>query len=125
MVDEAVSELEAVQDLDALEVWRLEYLGRRGQLTQFLRGISQLPMEQRRTAGALANEAKNNLEGRLEERTKHINDVMFAKAAAQDRLDVTLPGRAAADGPTTSHHPDSPRDLRSFRLHGVRGSGRP
>ncbi len=104
LVDGAVSELEAVDDLDALEAWRLEYLGRRGQLTQFLRGISQLPMEQRRTAGALANEAKNDLEGRLEERAKHINDALFAKAAAQDRLDVTLPGRPQPAGrlhPTT------------------------
>ena len=104
LVDGAVSELEAVDDLDALEAWRLEYLGRRGQLTQFLRGISQLPMEQRRTAGALANEAKSDLEGRLEERAKHINDALFAKAAAQDRLDVTLPGRPQPTGrlhPTT------------------------
>ena len=104
LVDGAVSELEAIDDLDALEAWRLEYLGRRGQLTQFLRGISQLPMEQRRTAGALANEAKNDLEGRLEERAKHINDALFARTAAQDRLDVTLPGRPQPTGrlhPTT------------------------
>ena len=104
LVDGAVSALEAVIDLDGLEAWRLEYLGRRGQLTQFLRGISQLPMDQRRTAGALANEAKSDLEGRLEERAKHINDALFAKTAAQDRLDVTLPGRPQPTGrlhPTT------------------------
>ncbi len=104
LVDGAVSALEAIDDLDALEAWRLEYLGRRGQLTQFLRGISQLPMEQRRTAGALANEAKNDLEGRLEDRAKHINDALFARTAAQDRLDVTLPGRPQPTGrlhPTT------------------------
>ena len=104
LVDGAVSELEAIDALDALEAWRLEYLGRRGQLTQFLRGISQLPMEQRRTAGALANEAKNDLEGRLEERAKHINDALFARTAARDRLDVTLPGRPQPTGrlhPTT------------------------
>jgi phenylalanyl-tRNA synthetase alpha chain len=104
LVEDAVSELEAIQDLDTLEAWRLEYLGRRGQLTQFLRGISQLPMEQRRTAGALANEAKTDLEGRLEERAKHINDILLSKAATQDRLDVTLPGRPQPTGrlhPTT------------------------
>ncbi len=104
LVEEAVGELEAIHDLDALETWRLTYLGRRGQLTQFLRGISQLPMEQRRTAGALANEAKTDLEGRLEERAKHINDTLLSKAATQDRLDVTLPGRPQPTGrlhPTT------------------------
>ena len=104
LVEEAVGELEAIHDLDALEAWRLTYLGRRGQLTQFLRGISQLPMEQRRTAGALANEAKTDLEGRLEERAKHINDTLLSKAATQDRLDVTLPGRPQPTGrlhPTT------------------------
>ena len=104
LVEEAVGKLEAIHDLDALEAWRLTYLGRRGQLTQFLRGISQLPMEQRRTAGALANEAKTDLEGRLEERAKHINDILLSKAATQDRLDVTLPGRPQPTGrlhPTT------------------------
>ena len=104
MVEEAVGELEAINDLDALEAWRLAYLGRRGQLTLFLRGISQLPMEQRRTAGALANQAKNDLETRLEEQAKHINDTLLSKAATQDRLDVTLPGRPQPTGrlhPTT------------------------
>ena len=104
LVEEAVGELEAINDLDALEAWRLTYLGRRGQLTQFLRGISQLPMDQRRTIGALANQAKNDLETRLEEQAKRINDTLLSKAATQDRLDVTLPGRPQPTGrlhPTT------------------------
>ena len=104
LVDGAANELEAVDDQDSLEAWRLAYLGRRGRLTQFLRGISQLDVEQRRTAGTLGNQAKQDLEELLERRARHINEAQLARAAAQDRLDVTLPGRPMLTGrlhPTT------------------------
>ena len=52
----------------------------------------------------MGNQAKRDLEGLLEQRTRHINEAQLARAAAQDRLDVTLPGRPLLTGrlhPTT------------------------
>ena len=100
----AVKELAAADSQEALEQWRIAYLGRRGGLTSILRGLSQLELEQRREIGALGNRAKNELEQRLAQRTEEINQAHLALAASQDSIDVTLPGRPTAIGrlhPTT------------------------
>ena len=100
----ALAELSAMDSLEALEQWRISYLGRRGSLTTVLRGLSGLDIEERRRIGALANQAKESLESRLETRTREINEVALLRAASEDRLDVTLPGRPPAEGrlhPTT------------------------
>ena len=99
----AVDELAAAASADLLEAWRVDYLGRRGRLTLLLRGLSGLTLEERRTLGALANEAKRSLEAHLERRAGEIDAARLA-LASQDGLDVTLPGRPAVMGrlhPTT------------------------
>ena len=100
----AAAELDSLETLDAVDHWRVAYLGRRGTLTSVLRSLSALAVEERRAVGALANEAKSALEERLEERLRQINEVALTRSASQDRLDVTLPGRPSLGGrlhPTT------------------------
>ena len=100
----ALAELSALDSPDALEQWRIAYLGRRGSLTAVLRGLSGLDIEERRRIGALANQAKQSLETGLEARAREINEAALLRAASEDRLDVTLPGRPPAEGrlhPTT------------------------
>ena len=100
----AVEELEGIGDLDALETWRVAYLGRRGHLTVVLRGLSGLDLKQRRAAGAVGNQAKRTLEERLTQRTAEINQVHLDRAVALERIDVTLPSRPTVVGrlhPTT------------------------
>ena len=100
----ASAELDRLENLEAVDQWRVSYLGRRGTLTTVLRGLSSLEVAERRTVGALANQAKNTLEERLEERVRQINEAALTRSANQDRLDVTLPGRPALEGrlhPTT------------------------
>ena len=100
----ASAELDRLENLEAVDQWRVSYLGRRGTLTTVLRGLSSLEVGERRTVGALANQAKNTLEERLEERLRQINEAALTRSANQDRLDVTLPGRPALEGrlhPTT------------------------
>ena len=93
-----------INDTDSLEAWRVAYLGRRGLLTLFLRGLAQLDLEERRVAGALGNQAKGRLEELLDERSKSISEAQLTRSASEDRLDVTLPGRPLVTGrlhPTT------------------------
>jgi phenylalanyl-tRNA synthetase alpha chain len=100
----ALAELSALDSPDALEQWRIAYLGRRGSLTAVLRGLSGLDIEERRRIGALANQAKQSLETGLDARAREINEAALLRAASEDRLDVTLPGRPLAEGrlhPTT------------------------
>ena len=94
----AEEELAAIADLEGLDRWRIAYLGRRGRLTNVLRGLPQVELDQRRQLGALANRTKQLLESRLAEKTQQITQGGQAAAFARDRLDVTLPGRAIPMG---------------------------
>ena len=86
----ALAELEAADSLESLEDWRVTYLGRRGQLTQILRGLGSLSPEDRREVGASANQLKNLLEDSLASREDAIKS--SGAADGQDAIDVTLPG---------------------------------
>ena len=100
----AVDELQNINSQESLEEWRVAYLGRRGRLTVLLRGLPQLDMEQRREAGTLANQAKRNLEERLEIRSQELAEAQRARTGSREGLDVTLPGRPSTLGrlhPTT------------------------
>ena len=99
-----MAELSQTDRPEALEQWRVAYLGRTGRLTLVLRNLSQLDLEQRRVIGAAANQAKRALEEGLARRTQELEDARLARSAAQERLDITLPGYPVAAGrlhPTT------------------------
>ena len=74
LVQLALGELKDIDNSESLDQWRVAYLGRRGSLTQVLRGIAQLDMEQRRVTGALGNQAKRTLEERLEQRIQEVDE---------------------------------------------------
>ena len=100
----ATGELAAAGDEPALEAWRVAYLGRSGRVTQILRSLGSLPPEERRAAGAAANQAKNTLEAALADREAAVRSAGLARALEAGRIDVTLPGRPFPPGrlhPTT------------------------
>jgi phenylalanyl-tRNA synthetase alpha chain len=78
--------------LTALDTWRIAYLGRRGALTQVMRGIGQLPAAQRPQVGQVSNEVKTALEEAFEARVATLKQAQLASTLAQQRIDVTLPG---------------------------------
>ena len=89
--EQALRELADISDNEGLEAWRVRYLGRKGALTQVLRSLASLPLEERKALGAEANEAKVVLlqghvsaSGRLRG-----NLTVLSKEA----FDITLPGR--------------------------------
>ncbi|MBI2965442.1 MAG: phenylalanine--tRNA ligase subunit alpha [Chloroflexi bacterium] len=81
---------------EELDAWRSKYLGRRGAVTQLLRGIAEMPVEERRRFGAAANLLREEMEVALANRQ--------APVAGRARIDVSLPGRRPQTGrlhPTT------------------------
>jgi len=96
---EALQELKAATDRQAVDDIRVRYLGRKGRITQFLRNISELPAEQRPAAGKQANQCKNLLEKACKEATQKLKTSGEVAAAG---IDVSLPGRPAPSG---SLHP--------------------
>ncbi len=90
--EQARSALAAAGDEASLEAWRVTFLGRKGRLTGLLRGLIELPAEERRNAGAVANRLKQALEEALEARRAEV-EAERLEATTAGRLDVTLPGR--------------------------------
>jgi len=94
----ALAAMQAAVTPDALEAVRVEYLGRKGQLTGVLRGMGQLPAEQRPAVGQRANEVRVRLEAVFAERQADAEAGEEARRLEAERLDVTLPGRAPRIG---------------------------
>lgn len=89
---EALARLEPLTDLTALDTWRIDYLGRRGALTQVMRGIGALTPAQRPAVGQVSNEVKATLETAFEAHLTALKQAQLARTLAAQRLDVTLPG---------------------------------
>jgi phenylalanyl-tRNA synthetase alpha chain len=100
----ALAELSHITDLKEIEAWRIRYLGKNAKLTRTLRGLGELPPEQRRALGAIANQVRQSLETALNERQKALKEADSLQAQTRDKLDITLPGRPIPLGrlhPTT------------------------
>ena len=93
---EALEQLSAAADQEALESWRVEFLGRKGRLTGILRNLGSLAPEERRAAGASANKLKGALEAAFDEKLSESKKAGSAQPA--DAIDVTLPGRRPRPG---------------------------
>src|SRR5439155_23918862 len=74
---EALVRLDHITDLTALDTWRIDYLGRRGALTQVMRGIRKLSPEQRPLVGQVSNEVKTVLEEGFEARVITLEQTQF------------------------------------------------
>src|SRR5215470_16620122 len=80
---------------DALEEARVRFLGRKAELPNLLRGVAQLPPEERGTVGRAANEARKALEAAIEARAAELEAAELDTRLATDVVDVTLPGSPA------------------------------
>lgn len=85
-------------DLRTLEAVRVRMLGKQGRLTWMLKAISDLPLEQRRSQGALVNQARDQMMQRLGSRRAELDTQALAARLASERLDITLPPAMAPMG---------------------------
>ncbi len=99
---QAQKELERAGDLRALNEVFKRYLGKRGELTQVLRSLEKLPKSQRLKVSKTANELKNFLRIRFDERLEEIKEKEQGEKEAKEWLDVTAPGQKPQAG---SLHP--------------------
>jgi phenylalanyl-tRNA synthetase alpha chain len=92
---EASAAIEAAPGTAKLEELRIRYLGRKAELTVILRGIADLPPEERGAVGSGANKARKELEALIEARAEALDAGELESQLAEDRVDVTLPGTPA------------------------------
>jgi len=93
----AAAELETVANIKELEGWRVRYLGKKSQLTTALRGLSALPLDERKQVGALANEIKTRLEDSLEQKRRLLGEARLV-TIKEEQIDISLPGRPLPRG---------------------------
>ncbi|MBV9017103.1 MAG: phenylalanine--tRNA ligase subunit alpha, partial [Alphaproteobacteria bacterium] len=96
--DEFLREIREAASLDALEAIRIAALGRRGRLTELMRGLGALAPEARRNAGAALNAAKDEITTALAEAGERLGRAARAAQLAGERADVTLPVQAGEPG---------------------------
>ncbi|GAC1472498.1 MAG: phenylalanine--tRNA ligase subunit alpha [Chamaesiphon sp.] len=89
---EAINAIVAADTLQSLEELRVAYLGKKGQLSQVLRGMGQMSPEDRPRIGALANEVKESLQENLERKLKDLQEAQIQVQLESETLDVTVPG---------------------------------
>jgi phenylalanyl-tRNA synthetase alpha chain len=91
----AEAEIASAGGAEELEDARVRYLGRKAELTAILRGIGELPAEQRGPMGEAGNDAREALEAQIEARRRELEGAELERGLAEDRIDVTLPGAPA------------------------------
>ena len=92
---EAAAAIEGAPSSVELEELRVRYLGRKAELTTILRGIAELPQEERGQVGGAANRARKELEALLEASAERLDASELEAKLVSDRIDVTLPGAPA------------------------------
>ena len=89
----ALAAFEAANDSAALDALRVQYLGKKGELTAVLKQMGKLSAEERPAMGQLANEVRAALEEALERRGKELEAKALEDRLAAESLDVTIPGK--------------------------------
>lgn len=95
---DALAVIDAADNLDVLDQIRVDYLGKKGELTSLLKGLGKLPAEERKTAGQDINVAKRDLQQAIELRKQLLEAAKLNALLASEKIDVTLPGRGQRAG---------------------------
>lgn len=102
MLQEAGQAIAAAQQETALQEVRVQVLGKKGALTSIMKGMGQLSSDERPAIGALVNQVKDAFEQAFETRLEVLRREAMGRRLAEERIDVTLPGRQQFSG---SKHP--------------------
>ncbi|MGO4888652.1 phenylalanine--tRNA ligase subunit alpha [Anaerobacillus sp. MEB173] len=95
---EAVTLVEEANDLKRLQEIRVAYLGKKGPITEVLRGMGKLSAEERPVIGQLANDVRAVIQEKLEAKEQQLEEIEIEKKLSAESIDVTLPGRPVSLG---------------------------
>lgn len=89
--EEALQKVAAASELKELNEVRVAYLGKKGPITEVLRGMGKLSAEERPKIGALANDVREAIATKIEEKQKALETAAVNAKLATETIDVTLP----------------------------------
>lgn len=98
LAQQAKEAISAADDNASLEQLRVDFLGKKGQITALLKGLGKLSAEERPAAGAEINVIKQELQGLIGERKALLESAAVEVKLAAETIDVTLPGRGQGTG---------------------------
>lgn len=87
--DLAISKAQTLDDINKI---RIDFLGKKGELTKILRGIGAMPPEERPVIGQLVNEIRAEIEEKIAQKSASIEEVIKANQLKAETIDVTVPG---------------------------------
>ena len=94
----ALEQLGGIKETKELDVWRVQYLGKKSPLTEILRSLSGLSIEEKKSVGAAANQLKVLLENVSGEKAEVLKEAGLKAAGQKEAIDITLPGRPVSPG---------------------------
>ncbi len=100
--EEAIEKIKQSSTMKDLQDVRVAYLGKKGPITEVLRGMGKLPAEERPIVGQYANEIRNEIAENVEKKQVELKELAIQKQLEEETIDVTLPGRPVRTG---NHHP--------------------
>jgi phenylalanyl-tRNA synthetase alpha chain len=98
IISEARALIDTAGDVASLDTIRVEFMGKKGKLTEQLKGLGKLSAEQRPVAGQKINQAKQTIQTLLSEKGNALKDAELNAKLAAEKIDVTLPGRGNTSG---------------------------
>ena len=98
IITNATKAISSAMDLKALDDSRVQYLGKKGELTDLLKGLGKLSKEERPKMGEAINEAKVQIQKLIESRREELEEELLNQRLLDEKVDVTLPGRNSEKG---------------------------
>jgi phenylalanyl-tRNA synthetase alpha chain len=98
LLERALAELHAASDEVALRAWNTKHFGKQGEVLLAVKKVGTVPPAERRAYGQQANQIKETLTQKFEEKQKQIKESALEHSLISESLDVTLPGRPVSRG---------------------------
>ncbi len=102
LTQQALAAVSEAQDVAALDQVRVQFLGKKGEITSLMKNLGSVAPEERPKMGAVINEAKDQVQTAINERKQALESAALNAKLAAETIDVTLPGRGLQEG---SLHP--------------------
>ncbi len=104
IMDEALSQINASEQLDKLNEIKVAFLGKKGELTSVLKSMKDVAPEDRPAVGQMVNDAREKIEGAMEEKKAQLAKAVMELKLKSETIDVTLPAKK----PMVGHrHPNT------------------
>ena len=118
LVESALSKILDSADVRALDEVRVQYLGKKGEITALLKSLGGMPAEERKAFGQAVNAGRDEVTSAIAARKSALEAAALEEKLLTEKVDVTLPGR---NGEMGGIHPVTRAMQRAIRILGQLG----